>query len=132
MKRKLAGGIIVCLSLLLAVGSATFFGPCVHEDGSFGSCHWAGRMITAEAVLLAVLGLLMILFSGREVQTGLSAAAVLLALMTFLTPEKLIGLCMMSTMRCQMLLKPACRILSSGILIIAAVQTVWQSMETGR
>ena len=45
------------LSAVTAAGSVSFLGPCVHEDGSFGSCHWAGEAMLGIGLLLAALSL---------------------------------------------------------------------------
>ena len=31
------------LSAVTAAGSVSFLGPCVHEDGNFGSCHCSSQ-----------------------------------------------------------------------------------------
>ena len=58
MKRFSPGAAVsLLLSAVIAVGSVSFLGPCVHEDGSFGPCHWAGQAMLGIGLLLAVLSL---------------------------------------------------------------------------
>jgi UDP-N-acetylmuramyl pentapeptide synthase len=56
-KKSIPALIVLLLSLLIAVGSQTFLGACVHEDGSFGACHWAARAVLALGAAQAVLAL---------------------------------------------------------------------------
>ena len=49
--------IILILALVIAIGSQSFLGACVHEDGSFGACHWAGRAMLGMGALMAAMAL---------------------------------------------------------------------------
>ena len=109
---------ILVLGLVVAVGSQTFLGACVHDDGSFGACHWACRAMLGEGALLAALALLALAMK-RE-RAGLYLAMVPASLMGLLTPGTLIALCKMPTMRCRMLTQPAMMILF-GVLLLAAL-----------
>ena len=56
MKRQIIPGcVILVLALIIAIGSFSFLGPCVHEDGTVGACHWASRALLGLGCLLAVL-----------------------------------------------------------------------------
>lgn len=110
---------ILILSLLAAVGSQTFLGACVHDDGSFGACHWACRAILGEGALLAALSLLALAMK-RE-RAGLYLAMLPASLLGLLTPGALIALCKMPTMRCRMLTRPAMMILFGAMLLAALV-----------
>ena len=111
--------IILLLSLIAALGSQTFLGACVHEDGSFGACHWACRALLGEGVLLAVLAL-MALAMKRE-RAGLYLAMLPASVLGLLTPGTLIALCKMPTMRCRMLTQPAMTILFGAMLVAALI-----------
>ena len=111
--------IILALSLVAAFGSQTFLGACVHEDGSFGACHWACRALLGEGALMAVISL-MALALKRE-RAGLYLAMLPASLLGLLTPGTLIALCKMPTMRCRMLTQPAMTILFSAMLITSLV-----------
>ena len=63
------------LSAVIAVGSVSFLGPCVHEDGSFGPCHWAGQAMLGIGLLLAVLSLTALLVKDGRLRAGLLFAA---------------------------------------------------------
>ena len=110
--------IILALSTLAAIGSQTFLGACVHDDGSFGACHWACRAMLGEGALLAVLSLMALAFK-RE-RAGLYLAMLPASLLGLLTPGTLIALCKMPAMRCRMLTQPAMMILF-GVMLPASL-----------
>ena len=119
MKRQTIPALaILLLALLAAIGSQTFLGACVHEDGSFGACHWACRAMLGEGALLAVLALLALAL--RRERAGLYLAMIPASLLGLLTPGTLIALCKMPTMRCRMLTRPATMILF-GLALLAAL-----------
>ena len=67
MKKSLIPAcLILVLAVVIALGSQTFLSPCIHEDGTFGPCHWAGRMETGIGCALAVLALLVIFLDIRK------------------------------------------------------------------
>ena len=111
--------IILALSMLAAIGSQTFLGACVHDDGSFGACHWACRAMLGEGALLAVLSLMALAFK-RE-RAGLYLAMLPASLLGLLTPGTLIALCKMPAMRCRMLTQPAMMILFGVMLPVSLI-----------
>ena len=119
MKKMVPAFIVLVLSLIVAVGSQTFLGACLHEDGSFGACHWACRAILGEGALLAALAL-MALAMKRE-RAGLYLAMIPASALGLLTPGVLIALCKMPTMRCRMLTRPAMTILFALALLAALI-----------
>ena len=115
MKKKLFSPLIFVLALAVAVGSQTFLSPCVHEDGSFGSCHWAGQALLGVGLLLAALALL------SWVRTDVYLAILPAALLGCLTPGTLIPLCKMSAMRCRSVMQPAMILLCAVIALLALI-----------
>ena len=99
------------LSCVIAVGSVSFLGPCVHEDGSFGSCHWAGQAMLGIGLLLAVLSLTALLVKDGRLRAGILFAAAAAAVLGFFVPGTLIRLCGMATMRCRAVMRPAMMLL---------------------
>ena len=118
---------VLALALFAAVGSQTFLGACVHDDGSFAACHWACRALLGEGGLLAALALLALVLP-RE-RAGLYLAQVLAALLGALTPGTLIDLCRAPTMRCRMLTQPAMLLLFSGMALAALVGWLFSRKE---
>ncbi len=108
-KQIIPGCVMLVLSLVIAIGSFTFLSPCVHEDGSVGACHWAGRALLGLGCLLAVLSVLTLLSGRARFGTYLSSLAVCTA--GILTPGTLITLCRMDSMRCRAVMQPAMIIL---------------------
>ena len=123
MKRTIIPAVIVLVfSLLLAIGSQTFMGACVHDDGSLGACHWAARALSGIGGLLAMLAMLAILaLLVKKERAGLYLAMVPTALLGVFTPGTLISLCGMATMRCRALMKPAAMILLAFTLAAALI-----------
>ena len=116
-KRMVPGCIVLILSLVIAVGSVTFLGPCVHEDGTVGACHWAGRSILGLGLLLTVLSLLAVLL--RKFRGGLYLSILIACVLGALTPGTLISLCKMSTMHCRAVMQPAMTVLFAAAALCA-------------
>ena len=106
MKKQIIPGCAAfILAAVIAAGSVSFLGPCVHEDGTAGACHWAGRALLGLGLLLAVLSLGAVLLRGFRAGLYLGAAAA--SVLGILTPGTLIGLCGMGSMRCRAVMQPA-------------------------
>ena len=118
-KSSIPACILLLLALIAAIGSQSFLGACVHEDGSFGACHWASRALMGEGALMAALSLLALILE-RE-RPGLYLASALTAILGLLTPGTLIDLCKMDAMRCRMLMKPGMLLLFGAMLIASLV-----------
>ena len=118
-KTSVPAMIVLILALIAAIGSQSFLGPCVHEDGSFGACHWAGRALLGVGGLLAVLALLALLLP--RCREGLCLAMALTSALGLLVPGLLVSLCGMSTMRCQALMRPAMSVLFALALVASAL-----------
>ena len=120
-KQLIPASIILALSLVVAIGSQTFMGACVHDDGSFGACHWAARALSGVGGLLAGMAVLALLL--KKERAGLYLAMLPTALLGIITPGTLISLCGMATMRCRAVMKPASTILLA--LALAAALVGW-------
>lgn len=130
MKKSMIPAIItLVLALVVAVGSQTFLGACVHEDGSFGACHWASRALLGVGGLLAALALAALCVPSARL--GVYIAMALTCILGILTPGTLIALCQMATMRCRALMQPATTILFALSLAASAVGA-WLSRREAR
>lgn len=117
--------VTVLLCALLLIGVLSFFAPCgPKEDGSWMSCHWAGRAVTGTAALLLALALGKTIFRSREGKAAFSVSLILGSLLAMLLPGRLIGLCMMADMRCRSVFSPAVTAVSLCILVISLIDTV--------
>ena len=121
-KQSIPAVILLVLSLVTAIGSQTFLSPCVHEDGSFGTCHWAGQVLLGLGCVLGILALFSLLIQRARFGAFLSAMPV--CVMGILTPGTLVDLCHMSTMRCRMVMQPAMIILFSAGLASALIGAI--------
>ena len=123
MKKQIVPGIIILiLSLVIVIGSQSFLSPCVHEDGSFGPCHWAGQALLGLGCVVGILAILSLCVQKARLGTYLSALPV--CGLGILTPGTLIDLCHMSTMRCRMVMQPAMILLFSAALLCALVGAI--------
>lgn len=96
---------LLVISLVLCVGSFTFFSACEVGENVM-ACHWAQHAVTAFGVLLSVMALAALLIPDRKVKAGVELAATLTAVLTALVPGVVINLCMMDTMRCVSVFRP--------------------------
>ena len=111
--------IMLLVSFIIVIGSQTFLAPCVHGDGTFGTCHWAGRTLLGIGLAADILALLALCV--RRARFGVYLSALPVCVLGILTPGTLIGLCRMSAMRCRMVMRPAMMILFSAALLCALI-----------
>lgn len=121
-KQIIPAVVLLILSVLIVIGSRTFLAPCVHEDGSFGSCHWAGRMLLGLGCVTGVLSSLLLCV--KRFRAGIYLSMLPVCVLGILTPGTLIDLCHMSMMRCRMVMQPAMIILFSAALLCALIGAV--------
>lgn len=110
---------VLVLSVIIAVGSSSFLGPCVHEDGSFGTCHWAGQAMIGVGCLLSVQSIILLISKDKNVRQGVFLAMIPTAVLGFMIPGSIISLCRMATMRCRSIMQPSMRILCVLVLLCA-------------
>ena len=122
-KQILPACVMLVLSLVITVGSFTFLGPCVHEDGTAGACTWAARALLALSCVLAVISAAALVSRRARFGAYLSGAAVCAA--GVLTPGTLISLCRMDTMRCRAVMRPAMILLFAAAGIAALCGAVF-------
>ena len=119
--------VVFLLAVVLAVAVVTVAGPCIHEDGTHGSCHYVGVGIFVAALTLAVQGLISIFSYSRRMKVGVSAGIVPVALATAVLPLVLREqLCGVATMRCRMLMSPAAMVLGGLIALCALINAIRQ------
>ena len=108
---------MLMISLVIIIGSQTFLSPCVHEDGSFGACHWAGQTLLGLGCVLGIMAVFALCI--RRACLGVCLGALPVCILGILTPGTLMDLCRMSTMHCRMIMQPAMIILFSVALLCA-------------
>ena len=120
MKKQMIPAIILLiLSVVIILGSQTFLSPCVHEDGSFGPCHWARQTLLGSGCVLGIMAAFALCV--EHAHLGIYLGALPVCALGILTPGTLIDLCRMSTMRCRMVMQPAMIILFSAALLCALI-----------
>ena len=118
-KQTIPAVILLILSLVIVTGSQTFLSPCVHEDGAFGPCHWAGQALFGLSIVIAAESVIVLWRKDAGLRRGLYLAMMLTALLGILMPGTLISLCAMESMRCRMIMRPAMLVLYALMLVSA-------------
>ena len=127
-KQLIPAAVLLILSVLIIIGSQSFLRPCVHEDGSFGPCHWAGQALLGLGCALGVMAALAL--AVRHAGFGILLGALPVCVLGILTPGTLIDLCHMSTMRCRMVMQPAMIILFAAALLCALTGAVLSARKS--
>ena len=123
--------LVLLLSVLIAVGSVSFLGPCVHEDGSVGICHWAGRALSGVGFLIAAESLFALFCGDSRTRQGVFVPMLFTACLGCLIPGTLIDLCRMATMRCRALMQPAMIFLFALSALISLVGFLLEKRRAG-
>ena len=126
-KQTIPAMILLILSIVMAIGSQSFLSPCVHEDGSFGPCHWAGQTLMGLSCVVGILAILSLCV--QKARFGAYMSAFPVCAMGILTPGTLIDLCHMSTMRCRMVMQPAMIILFSAALLCTLTGAIFTARK---
>ncbi|OJU16248.1 MAG: hypothetical protein BGN88_00100 [Clostridiales bacterium 43-6] len=125
MKNRLFSGILFgVLGLLIAIGPQTVFHVCPVGDIPM-KCHWTARAEIGLGVLIAISGILLLLFSKAQVRMGLSISLFFQGVLAFLVPNVLIGVCGGIHMDCHKLTQPVLTILSALIIIASAINGIY-------
>lgn len=124
MKKTVLTVILLVLAVIIAVGSVTVLGPCVHEDGSEAPCTGTGRAILADGILLAVLSVFLLFIKAPKMRLILFMITAVAALAGVLMPGTLLPVCKMDTMHCRMVMQPAIIILFALALLTSACGTM--------
>lgn len=119
MKKNLFAILLLIFAAVIAVGSVTVLGPCVHEDGSKGPCADAGRALLIDGCVMAILAILITLVNRRGLRMALFAAALCAAVIGILLPGVIMPLCKMDTMHCRAVMQPSMIILSGAAAVSA-------------
>ncbi len=118
------GIVMLLLSALLLVGILTFFAPCgPKDDGSYMSCHWIGQETIGFAVALILISVIHLIVP-KDIKLGLGIAMIPVSLLAAVVPYALMGSCMMETMTCNALTKPAVAVVSVLVLITAVIDVI--------
>lgn len=119
--------LLMLSALAFLLGLLFVFFPCgAKEDGGWMSCHWAGQALKGVAALELVLALFHLLPAPAERKIGLDLSLIAAALLALLIPGRLIGLCLMASMRCRGLMAPAVTVFSVLLAALALLDLLYQ------
>jgi len=111
MKKNVFCGILLALAAVIAIGSVTVLGPCVHEDGSEAPCTRAGRAVLCDGCVLALLAALILFIRKPSVRIVLFFISLCAAAVGIALPGTILPICRMDTMHCRTVMQPSMIIL---------------------
>lgn len=120
LKHLIPEVILFIISLLICIGSFTFFPACPVHDDTIMACHWAQNAVTALGALLSAMSLAAVVIPDRRIKAGLELSATLTAVLTAVVPGVVINVCMMNSMRCVSTFRPF-TILFASLAAVAAL-----------
>lgn len=114
--------VLMVLSVTYLILLFTVFTPCgLKDDGSFMKCQWAWRAVVVLSVNIAVFSLGRLISQNIGAKIGFSISMIVTSITSILIPYKIIGLCMMNTMRCHTHTKPGVYVFSILIIIFSVI-----------
>ena len=119
MKKNILALLLLIIAAVIAIGSVTVFGPCVHADGSAAACTKTGRAVMIDGCVMAAIAVLILLIRKPGIRFALFIAALAAAIAGILLPGTLMPLCKMETMHCRAVMQPAVMILSSITAVVS-------------
>lgn len=119
MKKNVFCGILLALAAVIAVGSVTVLGPCVHEDGSEAACIRAGRAVFCDGCVLALLAALILFIRKPSARIVLFFISMCVAAVGITFPGTVFPICRVDTMHCRAVMQPAMIILFACELIVS-------------
>ena len=132
MKKNLFAILLLIFAAVMAVGSVTVLGPCVHPDGSAGPCADTGKALLIDGCVMAILAIVITLVNKRGLRMALFAAALCAAVISILLPGVLMPLCKMDTMHCRAVMQPAVIILSGVAAITSLIGIITEQRRSRR
>lgn len=119
MKKSIWNKAALILSAFLAAGVMTIFKACgPKEDGTYMHCHSVQMYIFYIALAEIVIIAATLFIRNTKAIAALMVCGAVLSLIAVLLPGRIMPMCMMDTMRCHALMKPAVTIL--GVIITIA------------
>ena len=112
------------VSVLLTVGSLTFFSACGLHERKYMACHWAQNAVALIGIVLTIQSLARIFLKDRGRRTGLALSIFTLAVSAVFVPGTVINLCMMETMRCHTVFRPAVFVIGIVLALISGADAV--------
>ena len=124
LNRLIPENILLIFSLLICIGSFSFFSACPVHDDTIMACHWAQNAVTLSGIVLAALALIRIVVPNDNIKTGISIGIFALSAAVIFIPGTTISLCMMDDMACHTTFKPAVIVVSAVLAVIALADVI--------
>ena len=118
-------------ALVLTIGSFTVFSACPVGEEHVMACHYAQLAVTTLGLILTIQALAALLIQSDKVRLGIAIAQVPLTVAVFFVPGTIFHLCMMSSMRCISVFKPAVRIVDAIVFIAVVADIVVNVVRNG-
>lgn len=112
------------LALVIAIGSFTAFAACTVSEEHVMACHYAQLAVTLFGTVLSIQALASLIIRNDKVRLGITISQIPLVIALFLVPGTVFSLCMMSSMRCISIFKPAVRVFSGLAFIVSVADVV--------
>lgn len=132
MKRNAFIGILLALAVVIAAGSVTVLGPCIHEDGSEAVCTQAGRAIMADGIVMILLTVLMLCIRRPGVRIFLLVLTLAASAAGMLMPGTLLPICKVDTMHCRAVMRPAMIVLFDASALISVCGIITEKLRNRR
>ena len=132
IKEKIFGIAELLLGAALAAGSVTLFAACGAHEGKYMACHWAQNAVTLIGAVIALTAFVKILAKDSGVKAGIAFTHFLLAAGTAFIPGRIINICMMDTMRCRTVSKPAVIVTALILAAVSGIDAAVAIKKTGR
>lgn len=114
--------LLLALSVFLTFGTEFWFHACdPMPNGSFMSCHWAQRAVSACGVVLIILYILSLVVKDRKIKAAFITSGIPVTVLAMLFPDNVIPLCMSNTMRCHTIMQPSVMAVCCGILVVTVI-----------
>ena len=122
MKKNILELIPAIIAVVLSAGVMTVFRACAKaEDGTWMNCHYAQLYVFAAGLIIAAISIAAAFVKSSGLKMCMGIVAIIIAIITALIPGVLVNLCMMDTMRCHTLTRPAVDILCALFIIIELI-----------
>ena len=134
MKRRpdIAAIAELILSLLLTIGVMTFIRACDSAQGHYMACHWAQNTVALIGGVLCAAALIRLIIKDSGAKAGIALVSALLAAAAAFVPGRVIGLCLMDTMRCHSVFTPAVTGIGAVLAVIFTADAIVGIKRTGR
>lgn len=118
---KVLNAVDILIAALIIIGLNTFAHVCTSMQGP---CAKTKSIAIVVAIVLAVLGLVQIFVSNKNINAILGIAGIVIGLVTVLLPLVIAPVCSMTSMHCYVYTRPFLVIIGIVIAIISVIDAV--------